>query len=329
METQQHDRSHLLSARAVPPIFWIIVVVSSCLALILILLLVVLGYRDGLQRGAAQKRQQVAILFQRASDLLDEGRREDALSTYRTILELDDQNEAARTAISTVQAMPTGEAQRSQESAPNPLETEWTTILTWYEAGNWEEAIGLLVQVRAIDADFRSEALAEMLFRAYVELGREKADANSLEEAVQLFDKALELRPGDAQVQTERHINAYYVDVKTNWAADWPRVITLLEDLYRRDPDYRDVQFLLQRAHVAHGDSFAYEEQWCAATAEYTSAIAVLDWMELRVEREELAAQCEEMLQNQRQESSYHRGSPKDGLPVGAVVAWASAENLA
>ncbi len=329
METRQQEHSNFLSVRAVPSIFWIIVVISACLALFLILLLVVLGYRDGLQRGAAQKRQQVAILLQRASDLLDDGRRQDALTAYRTILELDAQNEAARNAISTVMAMPTGEAVRTEEAAPNPLEIEWASILTWYEAGNWEETIGRMVQVRAVDADFRREELAEKLFSAYVELGRKKADDNSLEEAVQLFDKALELKPNDAEIQAERHMTASYVDVKTYWGADWTRVINLLEDLYRRDPEFRNVQYLLQRAHVAHGDSFAYEEEWCAATAEYTSAIAVLDWMELRVQREELAALCEEMLENRRQESGRPRGSPADAWMVGAEPALACAVCLA
>ena len=329
METRQQDRSNFLSVRAVPSIFWIIVVISACLALLLVLLLVVLGYRDGLQRGAAQKRQQVAILLQRASDFLDDGRRQDALTAYRTILELDAQNEAARNAISTVVAMPTGEAVRTEEAAPNPLEIEWTSILTWYEAGNWEETIGRMVQVRAVDADFRRAELAEKLFNAYVELGRKKADANSLEEAVQLFDKALELKPNDADIQAERHMTASYVDVKTYWGADWTRVITLLEDLYRRDPDFRNVQYRLQRAHVEYGDSFAYEEEWCAATAEYTSAIAVLDWMELRVQREELAALCEEMLENRRQESGRPGGSPADAWMVGATPALACAVFLA
>ena len=85
---------------------------------------------------------------------------------------------------------------------------------------------------------------------------------------------------------------ALYVDVKTYWGADWARVIRLLEDLYRIDPDYRDVQYLLQRAHVQHGEGFARAENWCAAAAAYTSAIAVLDWLELRGRRDELVSNC-------------------------------------
>ena len=59
MNIRQLDFRSIFSARSVPSIFWIIVAISSCLALLLILFLVVQGYRDGIQRSAAQKRQQV------------------------------------------------------------------------------------------------------------------------------------------------------------------------------------------------------------------------------------------------------------------------------
>ena len=82
MNIRQLDFRSIFSTRSVPSIFWIIVTISSCLALLLILFLVVQGYQDGIQRSAAQKRQQVAIHLQRASDLLDEGRRQEALAAY-------------------------------------------------------------------------------------------------------------------------------------------------------------------------------------------------------------------------------------------------------
>ena len=138
-----------------------------------------------------------------------------------------------------------------------------------------------------------------MLFDAYVALARAKAaHAESLEAAVQLYDKALELQPDDPQIQEERVMLALYLDVQTNWFADWPKVIALLEDLYRRDPNYRNVQYRLQRAHVQYGDSFARAEEWCMAAAQYTSAIAVLPWQDLITELEQLADQCQQAQSN-------------------------------
>ena len=141
MNIRQLDFRSIFSARSVPSIFWIIVAISSCLALLLILFLVVQGYRDGIQRSSAQKRQQVAILLQRASDLLDEGRRQEALAEYGIILKLDANNEAARDAISTVEAMPPAQAIETEPAAPDPLEIEWAYALSQYEAGNLQEAI--------------------------------------------------------------------------------------------------------------------------------------------------------------------------------------------
>ena len=326
MNIRQLDFRSIFSARSVPSIFWIIVAISSCLALLLILFLVVQGYRDGIQRSATQKRQQVAILLQRASDLLDEGRRQEALAAYGIILELDANSEAARDAISAVEAMPPAQAIETGPVAPDPLEIEWAYALSQYEAGNLQEAIARMIQLRAAQPDFRREEMAETLSGAYFVLGRQMAEASSLEEAVQLYDKALELKPNDAQIQVERHLIAGYVDVKTYWGADWTRVINLLEDLYRRDPNYRNVRYLLQRAHVEHGEGFARAEEWCAATAEYTSAIAVLDWMELRERRVQLAAFCEAGLKNRSEGSSGAPAGPIDAASEGVASALASPE---
>lgn len=297
-DTQQQDGPGTLTTVRAPSIFWIIVASSSCLAVLFVFFMVFQGYRDGLQRGEAQKRQHVAILLQQASDLLDEGRTQEALAAYNSVLKLEDGNAAALQAISTVEAIPTAVADQGNQPAPDPMELEWNEALAQLAAGNLEEAIGRIVHIRTVQPDFRTAELSDSLFDAYVELARKRASADRLEEAAQLFDNALELRPSASDVRNERNMTAGYVDVKTFWGADWSRVISILEKLYQRDPGFRNVEYLLQRAHVEFGDSLAEDEAWCAAAAEYTSAIAVLDWMELRIKLEELAAHCEAELKS-------------------------------
>ncbi len=292
METQEQSGTALLSLKELPSIFWYIVASASGLALILILVLVVLGYRDGIQRGEAQKRQQVAILLQRASDMLENGQPQEALAAYRLILQVDPENEAARNAIPAVEAISTVEPVPVEETAPSVVDLEWAKALKLYDAGRWQEAIQAFSLVQSMQADYRSDEMKQNLFISYVELARAVTAEGSLEEAVQLFDKALEMNANEPLIQQERHMTAQYVDVKTYWGADWAQVILLLEDLYQIDPEYRDVRFLLQRAHVQKGESLASEEEWCAAASEFTSAIAVLDWLELRGRRDELAALC-------------------------------------
>ena len=292
METQEQSGTALLSLKELPSIVWYIVASSSGLALILILVMVILGYRDGLQRGEAQKRQQVAIMLQRASDMLENGQPQEALAAYRKILQFDPENEAARNAIPAVEAISTVEPVPVEETVPSAVDLEWAKALKLHDAGRWQEAIQAFSLVQSMQADYRSIEMKQNLFISYVELARAVTAEGSLEEAVQLFDKALEMNANEPLIQQERHMTAQYVDVKTYWGADWAQVILLLEDLYQIDPEYRDVRFLLQRAHVQQGESLAGEEEWCAAASEFTSAIAVLDWLELRGRRDELAALC-------------------------------------
>ena len=292
METRQHSSDAPLTLCGLPTSFWYIVTASTGLAIIVVLIMVVLGYRDGLRRGEAQTRQQVAILLQRASDMLDAGMNNEAGAVYERIIEFDPQNEVAHSAILALEATDTVETVPESAAEPTAVDIEWTRAVTLFEEGRWQEAIQRLSLVQTMQAAYKVVERDQLLFISYVELARGVIAEGSLEEAVQLFDSALEVDPNNALVQQERYMTAHYVDVKTYWGADWARVIRLLEDLYRIDPKYRDVQYLLQRAHVQQGESFAREENWCAAAAEYTSAIAVLDWLELRGRRDDLVLRC-------------------------------------
>ena len=300
----QHSSDAPFTLRGLPTTFWYIVTVSTGLAIVVIIVMVVLGYRDGLRRGEAQTRQQVAILLQRASDMLDAGMNNEARTVYERIIAFDPQNEAARSALALIQ--PSGsasnnvalEATDTVESAPESIaeptavDVEWARAVTLFEEGRWQETIQRLSLVQTMQTDYKIVERDQLLFISYVELARAVIAEGNLEEAVQLFDSALEVDPNNALVQQERYMTAHYVDVKTYWGADWARVIRLLEDLYRIDPKYRDVQYLLQRAHVQQGESLARQQSWCAAAAEYTSAIAVLDWLELRGRRDQLVLSC-------------------------------------
>jgi len=292
MENRQHSSDAPLTLRGLPTSFWTIVTSSTALAVIVILAMVVLGYRDGLKRGEAHTRQQVAILLQRASDMLDAGMHDEARAVYERIISFDPQNEAAHSAILALEATPKVETVPETNAEPTAVDIEWARAVTLFGEGRWQEAIQRLLLVRTMQTDYKVVEMDELLFLSYVESARAVIAEGNLEEAVQLFDSALEVDPNNTLIQQERYMTANYVDVKTYWGADWSRVIRLLGDLYRMDPEYRDVQYLLQRAHVQQGESFAREENWCAAAAEYTSAIAVLDWLELRGRRDELVVNC-------------------------------------
>lgn len=292
MKTQHRTGGTPITLSGLPASFWYVLTVSTGLAIVVILVMVVLGYRDGLRRGEAHTRQQIAILLQRASDMLDAGMNDEARTVYERILEFDPNNEAARSALLAVEQVDTTEIVPKEQAEPSPVDIEWAGAVALFDEGRWQDAIQRFTLVQSAQPNYMREELEQRLFVSYVELARAVIAEGSLEEAVQLFDKALELQPNDAPVRKERFMTAHYVDVKTYWGADWSRVIGLLVDLYQVDPAYRDVRNLLQRAHVYQGEVFAHSEEWCAAAASYTSAIAVLDWLDLRGRRDELTALC-------------------------------------
>ncbi|RLT41030.1 MAG: hypothetical protein DWI57_07535 [Chloroflexi bacterium] len=287
---QQPPNYDSLSSGRMPRIFWVMVSVSTLLAVAIILFLVLRGIQDGRIQSVAQRRQQIAILLQQAVDLRSDNNPREALIRYQEVLKLDGENDeaiagigelldapltAAPEAVVTPTPTPTPELPAPTATSLNSLEGVWADARALYNAGRWADAIARLLQVRATDQGFESAQVEEMLYTAYVSLGTEKSNSGSLEEAVNLFDKALALRPDAVETRTLRDVTAEYVDALTYLYADWPKVIELLEDLYQRNPNYRDVRQRLQDAHVEYADSLSRQNDWCAATQEYAAAIAV------------------------------------------------------
>ena len=283
---QQPPNYDSLSSGRMPRAFWVMIGISTILAVVIVLFLVLRGLQDGRVQGEAQRRQQIAIFLQEAADLRAEGHPRQALVRYQQVLKLDGENEEAITGIGELLDTPLTEAPvlvvtptpglpTGTPTALNSLESIWADAQALYNAGRWADAIARLLQVRGADNAFQAVPVEEMLYTAYVSLGTEKSNSGSLEEAVNLFDKALALRPDAVETRTLRDVTAQYVDALTYWFADWPKVIELLENLYRRNPDYRDVRQRLHDAHVEYADSLSRQNEWCDATAQFAAAIAV------------------------------------------------------
>ncbi len=282
-----------------PRIFWILVAASTALAVAILIFFIVRGVRNAQQQVEAQKRQQVVILLQQAADLRAEGRPQEALAAYQQVLRLDPENEEAIDGIGRLLETAAQPASSPTPGPPtptptplNPIAVVWADAQALYNAGRWEEAIARLRQVQATDPNFQTDQVEEMLYTAYVSLGTEKSNAGRLEEAVNLFDRALSLRPDAVEIRTIRDVTAQYLDALTYWYADWPKVIQLLEDLYRRSPGYRDVRQRLHEAHVEYGDSLARQDKWCDAAQQYAAALQVQNAPGLTTKRQEAQTLC-------------------------------------
>ncbi len=286
-----------LEADHMPRFFWILVGIATLLALLIVVFGAVRGYQAGRRQAQAQARQQIAIHLQRAEDYLAQGNGRAAIEEYRQVLLLEPGNPAAIKGLDQALAMAASPPTATPPPPPtptSPVDELWQEAQAAVNAGRWEEAIQRLREIQVADPDFQAEQVREALLTAYITLGMERHNAGRLEEAVQYLDRALALRPDMPEIRAVRDMAAAYLDALTYWYADWPKAIALLEELYARDPGYRDVRRRLQQAHVEYGESLDRQGRWCEAAAQYAAAIEVWNTPELASRHAELNTLCQQ-----------------------------------
>ncbi len=304
---------------------WWIIGALTILAVSILIFSLVLGVRAGQQQVEVQRRQQIGIALQRATDFQAEGNLQSALDEYQKILVLDPSNDLAQQGIEdllalarsgqsgqTTAALPTATAvaavaadtSASPLSSPTPasaattttpastLATYWATAQNAARAGRWQEVLTNLLLIQQTDPTFNRIEVTEQLVAAYVNLALEKDNADALEEALALYEKALALKP-TADIARERDLIELYLDVLAYTGVEWPVVIQELQALYALEPDYRDVEQRLQEAHIAYADQLVDEEAWCMAQDEYNQAISVVSAPEIVARRDAAQTQCQ------------------------------------
>jgi TolB protein len=169
----------------------------------------------------------------------------------------------------------------------------WATAQSAARAGRWQEVLTNLLLIQQTDPTFNRVEVTEQLVAAYVNLALEKDNADNLEEALALYEKALALKPTAEDIARERDLIEQYLDVLSYTGVEWPVVIRKLQALYALEPDYRDVEQRLQEAHIAYADQLAAEEAWCMAQDEYNQAISVISAPEIVAKRDAAQSQCQ------------------------------------
>lgn len=115
-------------------------------------------------------------------------------------------------------------------------------------AGDWEEAVARLEDVRALTPPTERQQINNALFEAYVTLGNQLVEQShgqigELNRAVEVYGKALSLRPQDPEVRTQRAwARQYLAGYEAFTDSRWDDSIAQLEPLYAVRPDYLDGQ---------------------------------------------------------------------------------------
>ena len=125
------------------------------------------------------------------------------------------------------------------------LEETWQAAQDSAAAEDWQGAIDLLLQIRAQDATYRRQEVEGLLFQAYVALARQliqgaNADPGPIYQAIENYNKALNLRAGDRALRQERQLAVKFVEGAAAYQEDAARAVDAWEEVYETEPAYQN-----------------------------------------------------------------------------------------
>lgn len=152
-----------------------------------------------------------------------------------------------------------------------------------FSQGNYEQAIQGYETLQEIDSNFQSDAVREHLFLSYLQQGlaQETAageDPEQLAAALNLFEKALILRPGDSQARGESQLIQLYLESLEDLDDEsWASAVENLSLIYDTRPSFANgsVGPLLYEAYVAWGDDLFKYGEFAEAQTKYEAARSI------------------------------------------------------
>ncbi len=159
-------------------------------------------------------------------------------------------------------------------------------LATAWAAEDWDQAIFLINQIRAIDPDY--DDMAERLYMAYVNYGSQLLTEGNSGEAIAQFDLALEIKPGGEEavaglqqasvtptptLSVEEQLEQ---DLDDAWeAGNWEEAISLIEQILEINPEYDEMTEKLYAAHVSYGYQLAAEGKLEEAKGAFSHALDI------------------------------------------------------
>jgi len=113
------------------------------------------------------------------------------------------------------------------------------------QAGDWLGAVSALTRVRSQDPEFRQAEVEGQLYQAYLQvalpqLAQANGNVDQIRQAIEYLDRALALRPTDAQYGEERRLAGRFVTGADAFARqDWEAAVVAWEPIYAARPDYQ------------------------------------------------------------------------------------------
>lgn len=265
------------------------------LAVLLAVSALVVAFKSGTNRGQNERQAtlqaQVTEHIAQGMDYIAQNRPELAATELQLALALDPENQQARQALDGLAITPTAIPSAVPSVAPLllvppdsepltpaadqivlPTEHLFSQAQAAGEAGNWDKALTTLDQLEALDSSFQPDEVARLRFETLAGQAKALLADDRYEEALRIYDRALELR-SDAALAAERDLVSLYIDALSRWRLDWAQTVQYLGQIYEARPDFLDVRERLAVAHESWANSLERDGQWCQAVDQYKAAL--------------------------------------------------------
>ncbi|MCB0202334.1 MAG: PD40 domain-containing protein [Anaerolineae bacterium] len=269
----------------------VLVVLAVLLAASALAVAAVLGMNRGRDERQAAIDAKVTAYIAQGMDYIDQDQPDLAVAELQQALALDPGNQQAQQALdglaftSTATPSPIPSVPPlllvPPDSAPVtpaadqivlPTEQLFSQAQAAKAAAEWSEALALLDQLEALDPAFQPDDVSQLRFETLAGEAKDLLADDRYEEALRIYDRALELR-SDAALSAERDLVSLYIDALSRWRLDWEETVQYLGQIYETRPDFLDVRERLAVANESWADSLGREGHWCEAVDQYKAAV--------------------------------------------------------
>jgi TolB protein len=147
-------------------------------------------------------------------------------------------------------------------------------------AGRFAGALQAYQQIQALDATYKREVIDGRLFNIELRLGQDivalrPPDLQRLPEAVDLFARALTLKPDSDQARLEHELATLYVQGRAAYEGGrWEEAVSRLRGAYDQRPDYLGGALIapLYDAYLRLGDGYRDNQDFPLAWEQYRRA---------------------------------------------------------
>jgi TolB protein len=256
---------------------WTLLAASAvALMFIYVVALGVLGVYDGLKDRARQSFDIAQDHYELGMSYLEDNEYELAIAEFELALRHDSSMENAQAYLQEAKELAESEITPTSETRQDASRTLYVQAVTQYEAGNLDQTLEILDELRGLDPDFQRENVQTMLITAHAQVGLDALRSDSLDEAAAHFEAVLELDPDNGDAQEQLNLLDLYQVALNQWQQDWTAAIQSLKGLYALAPEYKDVRVRLRDAYLFHAQDLADDGNWCRAYEQYAAAVEIL-----------------------------------------------------